>query len=62
MSTGLLPNMLAVINKLANGNPTLQQQLTDYSKQCVKPGHEHFIDEFEGELKPACKLLEFKPL
>ena len=45
---------------------------TDYSKQCVKHGHEYFIDKFEGELKPtvqlckaaryfdSCKLLELK--
>ena len=47
VSTGFYPNtMIAVINKVANGNPTLQQQLSDYSKQCVKPGHEYVIDKF----------------
>ena len=58
VSTAFYPNTIAVINTLANGNTTVQQQLTNYAKQCVKPGYDYFESKFEGDLKPA--LLLFK--
>ncbi len=72
--TAFYPNTIAVINQLASGSGNaLHQQLTKYSKHCVKPGHDYFIAKFDGELKPAvqlfkaaryfdpCKVSELKP-
>ncbi len=72
VSTAYYPNTSAVINTLAHGNQQIQQ-LTDYAKQCVKPGHDYFESKFQGDLKPAvqlfkaaryfdsCKAVELKP-
>ena len=73
VSTAFYPNTIAVINTLANGNTTVQQQLTNYAKQCVKPGYDYFESKFEGDLKPVlllfkaaryfdpCKAIELRP-
>ena len=62
-----------MIDSLAKGNATVQQQFIHYAKQCVKPGYDYFESKFEGDLKPAvllfkaaryfdpCKAVELKP-
>ena len=47
------PNVRAVAQLLANGDPTHEQQLTDYAKVCVDPAYMYFRAKFDHDLKPA---------
>ena len=47
-----------MIDSLAKGNASVQQQLTHHAKQCVKPGYDYFESKFEGDLKPPVLLFK----
>ena len=54
VSTTFYPNTNAVIDSIAKGNATLQQQFIHYAKQCVKPGY----DYFESKSKAGCSAIQ----
>ena len=60
MSTQHYPNVAAAAMAEANGNASHEQQLLDYSKECVQSAYDYFYLKFNNDLKPV--LDAFKQL
>ena len=53
VSTLHYPNVAAVAKAEVNGNASHEQQLLDYSKECVQPAYDFFDLKFNNELRPV---------
>ena len=42
------PNVEAIIQRLAQNNESLKQQLFDYSKQCIQPAYDYYTRHIQG--------------
>ena len=57
INTAHYPNVTAVAERIAAGNNTAIQQLTDYAKSCVKGAHDYFTQKGDSRFKrPGCGI------
>ena len=53
ISNPFYPNVRAVADELAGGVPSLNNQLINYAKACVKPAYDYFNRKFGEDLEVA---------
>ena len=52
LAVGYYPNMAAIANTLASGNPSVVQQWMQYGMVCVQPGIDFFHSKFGNDFSP----------
>ena len=52
LTVGHYPNMTAISNRLAAGNPIVAQQWMKYGMDCVQPGIDYFHSKFGNDCSP----------